>query len=322
MKDLSFLELFILNTLVYFDIFDYPLTLSELHSYFFTGGMEGGKYTLTEIKETLATSPKLQELITTERGFYFLKNREKIIDIRLARYNISNEKFKIVKRAVSIFKFLPFIKLIAVCNSLAYGNARAESDLDLFIITSPKRIWLTRFLLMITSSFLGLRPPKDKVADKLCLSFYTTENNLAMQNIKIAAEDVYLVYWLATLWPIYDRGDYYAKLLQANKWLDKYLPNYQPNLPNHCSRLQDSNWSRFVYKSKEFVFGGFVGDFLEVVTKMIQEKYMSQKKKDLAINDDSRVIISDEMLKFHENDRRLEYLQKFEAKQKELLNQL
>ena len=60
-KDLSFLELFIINTLCYFDLFDYPLTLNEIYEYFFTGGMTGGDYSLLEIKKELKTNPKLKK---------------------------------------------------------------------------------------------------------------------------------------------------------------------------------------------------------------------------------------------------------------------
>jgi len=323
LKDVSFLELFIINTITYFDIFDYPVTLTELRDFIFTGGMDGQKFTITEIKKELDKSPKLKKLIKNKQGFYFLKGRQKIIEIRLNRYNISNQKFKIVLRAVKLFKYVPFIRLVAVCNNLAYWNARKTSDLDLFIITAPNRIWQTRLFLLILITILGLRPPKQKVEDKLCLSFYITEENLDLQTIKITAEDVYLVFWLATLWPIYDRGEYYQKLITINEsWFKKYLPNWQMRQPNLRHRIIDNKFNLYTYKFREWLLGGWLGNIVENFAKWLQFKLMSQKKKDMAINDDTRVIITDQMLKFHENDRRLEFLEKFEKNRKELLNQI
>ena len=172
MFDLSFIELFILNTIVYFDLFDYPLTLNEIHVNLYTGGMEGPALTLAEIEECLQNSPKLKKIIATQSGFYFLKKRKEIIQTRLERYNLADKKFQIALRAVRIFKYLPFIKLVAVCNNLGYANAREESDIDLFVITAKNRLWFVRFFLIAIIYALGLRPPKAKVKDKICLSYY------------------------------------------------------------------------------------------------------------------------------------------------------
>ena len=74
MLDINYIELFILNTVTYFDLFDYPLTLSEIHHFLFTGGMKGGNFSLLEIEECLKTSENLQKFMTAQGGFYFLKN--------------------------------------------------------------------------------------------------------------------------------------------------------------------------------------------------------------------------------------------------------
>jgi len=322
MFNLNYLELFILNTLIYFDLFDYPLTLNEIYIYLFTGGMEGSSFSLAEIEECLKSSAKLKKIIATKRGFYFLKKRENTIKFRAERYNLADKKFKLALRAIKFFKFLPFIKLAAVCNNLAYGNAQKESDIDFFIITSKNRIWQTRFWAIILISLLGLRPPKNKAKDKICLSFHITEDNLDLSKIKISSEDIYLIFWLATLWPVYERDNFYAKFIEANSWLKKYLPNWQPVVSGLRRRIEDNWYNKFIYQVKEFFWGGFLGNWLENFLKQIQLKLMAQKKKDLAILGDNRVIISDSMLKFHENDRRLEFQDKFEKKRVELVKNL
>ena len=322
MFDLNYFELFILNTIAYFDLFDYPLTLNEIYKNLYTGGMVGSAYSLLEIANELKTNPKLHKIIATARGFYFLKKREEIIQTRLARYTLDERKLKIAQRVIKILKYLPFIKLIAICNSLSYRNAKEDSDIDFFIITAKNRIWLVRLASIFLIAILGLRPPKNKVKDKICLSFFTTEENLDLAQIKIAADDIYLVYWLATLRPIYERDNFYEKFIEANLWFRKYLPNWQPVKLGITSRVEDSNFSRHIWQIREYIFGGLIGNWLENLAKKIQFKYMSQKKKDLAILKDNRVIISDTMLKFHENDRRTEYQARFEQKRKELIEKI
>lgn len=319
MFNLNYLELFIINTIIYFDLFDYPLSLAEIYQYLYTEGMQGGNFSLDDIQECFNSSETIKRLVAAERGFYFLKGRQEIINIRLERYKLAESKYKLALRAINIYKFLPFLKLIAVCNSLSYNNAKEGSDIDLFVVTAKDRIWMTRLSMMIITLFLGLRPPKDKVKDKICLSFYVTDDNLDLSKIKIAKDDIYLDFWLASLQPIYQRGNFYDKLLGENLWLKKYFPNFLPKELGVRLRIEDTSFSKAVVETKEYMLDGQLGDWLESKVKKLQRKMMSQKKKDMAVIGDNRVIINDQMLKFHETDRRLEYLEKFETKREELL---
>ena len=40
---------------------------------------------------------------------------------------------------------VPFIKMVAVCNTLGYDNAAKDSDIDLFIIAKRGRLFIVRF---------------------------------------------------------------------------------------------------------------------------------------------------------------------------------
>jgi len=322
MYNLNYFELFILNTIAFFDLFDYPLTSAEIHKFFFTGGMEGGQYSIAEIEQELAENDKLKKIISSKNGFYFLAGREKIIEKRLAYYVLAEKKLKLSAKAIKIFRFLPFVKLVAICNNLAYRNAGPQSDIDFFVIVKKGRIWQARFYLILIIALLGLRPSKAKVKDKICLSFFATEESLDMSKIKISGEDIYLVFWLATLRPVYERDDFLARLLEENLWLKKYLPNWQPPKTSFRYRVEDNKINKIFYNLGEFVWGGFLGNWREKLAKHLQLKLMSQRKKDLAVAGDTRVIISDSVLKFHENDRRIDYQQKFEKKRQELINQL
>lgn len=321
-QQISFLELFIINTLTYFDLFDYPLTLTEIYSYLYTGGMEGGKFSMYEIKKDLEENEKLQKIITTDRGFFCLKGRENIIDSRLQRYNIADYKFKIAVKVIKWLRFFPFIKMIGVCNNLAYFNAKKDADIDLFIITSGKRLYLTRLAVTLFVGLLGKRRHGKKITNRLCLSFWITEDNLNLSEIKIAPDDIYLTYWFATLFPIYQRDNFYNKFIKANSWFKKYIPNWQGTEISYRYKVEDTKFSRFAYKSKEFIYGSFLFNWLEALAEEIQLLKMSQNKKDLAVRGDKWVIISETMLKFHEKDARMEYLRKWEEKTKQFIDQI
>ncbi|HEX9664878.1 MAG TPA: hypothetical protein VGA49_03600, partial [Patescibacteria group bacterium] len=145
----------ILSAITYFDIFDYPLTSFEIEKWLYANNtrMSANQTRIRQVLETELAGP-----ISFDRGFYFLKGREQIVQTRLDRYNLADKKFKRALLAGKLLAALPFVRMIAVCNSLGYGNASDQSDIDFFIITTPGRIWLVRFLSVLIMKILGWRP--------------------------------------------------------------------------------------------------------------------------------------------------------------------
>ena len=167
---------------------------------------------------------------------------------------------------------------------------------------------------------MRLRRHGRKITDRLCLSFYVSENDLNFSKIKIIDNDIYLVYWIANLFSLYDRG-IYDKFLAQNEWIKNQLPNYLPKTGSFWRKIDDHKLSQLSFKIWEYFLGGSLGDQLEKRLKKIQLFKMSQNNRSLAKENDSRVIISDTMLKFHENDRRLFYQNIFLNKLKEITNE-
>ncbi|OGY48967.1 MAG: hypothetical protein A3B89_02980 [Candidatus Buchananbacteria bacterium RIFCSPHIGHO2_02_FULL_40_13] len=314
------LEKSILSTICYFDMFDYPLTLLEIWQWLFIDQPSNQVVSLSAIRQILESSRYLSEKLSFQNGFYFLKNRDAIVLTRLKRYALAGDKNKIAQKGVRLLKFLPFIRLIGLCNNSGNNNIRADSDIDLFIITAKNRLFTARFLITLAISFRRLRRHGRKVTDRLCLSFYVAEDDLDFSKIKIMADDIYLTYWIANLFPLYDRQAY-ARFLAQNDWIKNYLPNYLPKTGSFWRRIDDSWLSLLSFKVSEHFLSGWLGDQLEKFLKTIQLFKMSKNNKSLAQASDSRVIISETMLKFHENDRRLFYQKNFLDKLKGIISQ-
>src|SRR3989344_5661676 len=160
----------ILKTLAYFDIFDYPLTLVEVWKWLYLE--ENRKVSLNEVEEGLK---QLSDKVGTKEGFWFLKGRPEIIKTRLERYSIAEEKFKKLISQARILRQAPWIKLIAVCNRLAYSNTDEKGDIDLFIITAKNRLWLTRLLVVGYLKIINLRPRPDNKEDAIDTNFFLSE---------------------------------------------------------------------------------------------------------------------------------------------------
>ena len=128
--------------------------------------------------------------------------------------------------------------------------------------------------------------------------------------LKIAEPDLYFSYWLSNLLP---------KLSSANPWLKKILQNYSPLVPTPQRMLKLGRLSHWAKHLAAKLLGGRWGDRWEAWAKNIQLDKISAVKKELAASGDGRVIISDQIIKLHENDRRLDYLRRWQEKTNSLL---
>lgn len=283
----------VVNTIAFFDLFNYPLTSKEIFHFLPT------RIDFEQLLEVLEN----MELVEVNQGFYFLKGREEIIEIRKKRYNYTQRKFALAKHIAKIFKFIPTIKLIAVSNIIGYYNLKQASDIDLFIVTKKNRIWITRFITVAITKLLRVRPTSKKHTDKICLSFFVSEDALDLNKLSLD-KDPYFYYWFVGLKPVYERNEMFKKFLQHNWWLQKYLPNWIESL--------NLKGDKFKYSQPIFLF-----NFLEFLSKKLQLKILPKeiKKK---MNQGEGVIVSDNILKFHIYDKRYYYFQEWLNKLKHL----
>ncbi|MCK5510320.1 hypothetical protein KAI65_02135 [Candidatus Parcubacteria bacterium] len=298
----------ILKTIAFFDMFNYPLTPFEIWTFC------GIKCELGEIFEVLNCNSLP---LKTKYGFYFLNNRSEIVDIRQRRYNYANRKFKRALKIARLFKIIPWIKMIAVGNSIGANNLRDDSDIDFFIITETKKIWVTRWFCAGIAKLLNLRPQPLKKRDTICLSFYITDDNLELKKLMLVEDqacDIYFIYWLANLVPIYNKDNTYLKLINANNWLKEYLPNWQPHYSGHM-RDVGSPFSGFYRDFIDMIIGG-----ADSLLKKIQLRIMPNVLRE-QINIDTRVVVNDKILKLYVNDRREEFRKKYVLRLREIFKE-
>ena len=312
----SDLQKSIISTIAYFDVFDYPLTLVEIHKWLYQPDQ---KYSLLNISEAL-DSDELAEVIDSENGFYFLKNRNQIVQTRLERYSIAEPKFKIALKVARCLRWLAFVQGICVCNNVGYNNGNKKSDIDFFIIVQKGRLWWARLVVTLVTTFLGLRRRGKKVVDRVCLSFYVASDYLNLSDIAIKPNDIYLTYWFATLAPIYNnsQNQIYQELIKTNGWLKNYLPNFKSTRLSNRRSVQDSQVTRFSKKIDKFMLNSFIGNWLEKIAKLIQIKKIKRYVGSAISEPDAKVVMSDSILKLHKTDRRRHYFELWQKKLKEL----
>ena len=207
--------------------------------------------------------------------------------------------------------------MIGVCNSLAIDNSKQQADIDFFIIVKKNRIWLTRFLITFIVWSLGEWRHKNKIAGKICLSFYITEKALNLEAITIKPYDIYLAHWIAQLKPVYCRDDIYKEFILENKWVKAYVLNFDQILNIRHPEFKMSKFLSAFQKLLEKILKGWFGNLIEMFFKVIQKFKISSKLTPHKIP--TAVIVSNEILKFHENDRREFFQEKFKQRLTEIL---
>lgn len=282
------LELAIIRTVAYFAHFSYPLTSFEVWKWLL---MPDRTYSLGEVSRALDESTFLEQRVTRSGSFIGLGEVSVQVSDRRERLKNALRKYVKLSRYLPFFARLPFIEGLAVCNSLAFHHTTAASDIDLFIVTKPRRTWSARLFATFPLMLLRQRPGETP-ADPLCLSFFTSTEALNLEPVKIAEQDPYLAYWALTLIPLIDRAGVYREFAELNAWARTVLPHAEQvkRAPAFRSR---SRPARLPIPVKE------------VLARKLQEDRFPAKIRSL-MNQDSRVVVNDHMLKFHDDDRRLE----------------
>ena len=153
------------------------------------------------------TLPELQRFLITSHPLFITSKK--------------SPNFSFELKQLPIFRFIPWVKLVALTGARAMNNASANDDIDLMIITSKNRLWLTRLLLSILL-FPWLRRAK-KISRRLCLNLWLDESALA-----IKTRNLYTAHEICQLKPLYNCEATYQKFISANLWVKTYLANWTP----------------------------------------------------------------------------------------------
>ena len=237
----------ILSTLLYHSVFDYPLTVNEIHRYLISE-----KAVLpSPLKKEIGLLVKSKKIISNNNLLiprFQIHDSRFMISFRLRRQKISAEKMIIAKLASNAISMIPWVKMIAVTGALAMENADNNDDIDLMVVTSRNCLWIVRPLaILLVSLFFKRRyplpnaetnPPADawSVSDwragnqqpiinnnAICLNLWLDESAL---EIPVDQRNLYTAHELAQMKPVVNKEKTYEKILIQNRWGKKFLANF------------------------------------------------------------------------------------------------
>lgn len=200
----------VVRVLSYYDLFQYPLRGDEIGLFLPVSGISS--YELDGALAELVAEGRIYK----EKGFYFLPHSDpSIVDRRIMMEEHGHRMWRIARTMASFMRFTPFVRGVFISGQLCRYIADEQSDIDYFIVTEPRRLWIVRTLFVIFRRTLLFNSRK-----YFCTNYYVTTDNL-----KIRERNPYVACEVASLKPIYNRA-VFDRFMEENAWIDQFYPNF------------------------------------------------------------------------------------------------
>jgi hypothetical protein len=291
----------IYRTVVYFDLFDYAPTLLDIDKWLLRWDGPEAAPTVGRLQELLEADRR----IATANGCYFLVGRSELARLRRLKYDFTHDKWRHARPYLWVLAHLPGVRGLWLTNSTAWGNASANSDLDVMVIAAPGRIWTARFFTTALLKLLRQRPEEQDPDRAICLSLYLSATNLNLAPYKIGSDDIHFAFWASQVYPLYDTG-LYPEYQYENRWLNEVFANLKWTVPAGRFQIQVGRLGRGWRRLGELVSH-------ERFLRALQQRWLPARLREMA-NQDNRVVMTDQILKLHTNDNRADRQSQWERR--------
>lgn len=204
----------VVRTLVYYHIFQFPLTADELFRLSDRRWLDRGELDRA-IEAAVDTGLVLRVGAHHTLGEAALVERRQRAEARaLAIQPAARRRARLIAR-------FPWVRSVSISGTLSKGIFEPDDDVDYFVATAPGRLWLCRLGLMAFKKVFLLNSRK-----LFCINYFMASDRLVVpdRNLFTAME-------IAWLDPVVDTGQY-RNLIEANSWVAGFLPNWTPRAAN------------------------------------------------------------------------------------------
>lgn len=241
----------ILRTLLYYDLFGFPLRMQELL-----------RFSETHWPDNEALAVSLQALvdrglITREDQWVHLNNSALIENRTKAEARATRVMPRALRRSRLIGRF-PFVRGVALSGTISKGVFAEGDDVDFFVVTAPGRLWICRVLLMGFKKVFLFNSRRT-----FCINYLVTEDHL-----KVPDENVFTATEIAWLMPTINQP-LFDRFNQANDWAGDILPNWDPTTSPQAAPWRPFGPTRAIEK----LLSGIRGDRLDDRCHAIVERH-------------------------------------------------
>lgn len=249
-----------LKALLYFSIFKYPLSAREIYLFSAANDQNDVDHELKYLNDI--------GVVSKNKEFYFIGDENDSIKRRLKGNKMAEEIMdKAIKRGEFISKF-PYVSGVGISGSLSKKYFDEDSDVDFFIITKNKRLWIARTLLMLYKKIFLLNSKKF-----FCIGYFVSENA-----IEIEEKNIFTATELQTLIPVCGNFD---DFFEINSWALDFLPNQILSKKSIYPNIKKNGLSLLITS----VLNTKIGDWMESLFLKLTLKKWQSKFRDLNIED-------------------------------------
>jgi len=265
--NLSNLEKYLIKTLAYYDIFNYPLTAGEIYY-----NLSVNHTSAAEVEKLLVNMAE-RNLIFRKGNYYQLCNEETYITRRERGNKLAAKRLKTARRISRLISGFPYVRAILLSGSLSKGFMEKNSDIDYFIVTQPNRLWLTRALLMSFKKIFLLNSRKI-----FCINYFVD-----LENMEIQEKNIFTATEIASLIPTFG-ASVYDELYNRNFWIKEYYPNFPKRVTDDVLKDKPGFLKSFIEKILNSSLGERLDDFfMNLFERHNKKRYKHYNPEDFRI---------------------------------------
>lgn len=195
-----------LKAILYFSIFDYPVTKEEIFTF-------SNCCSKQEIEEELKDLER-NNIIFNIDNYYLKTNNPEFIEKRIKGNEMANNVMPKAKKMANKIAQFPFVRGVSFSGAFSKGYFDEDGDVDFFIITAKNRLWIARTFLILYKKIFLLNSKK-----YFCVNYFISEKDL-----DVAEKNKFTAMEVATLIPTHGKK-VFERFFFENQWVYDYFPN-------------------------------------------------------------------------------------------------
>jgi hypothetical protein len=290
-------EVAIARSVIYASLFDYPLTLDQLH-----GSLIASSLAPKQVLATYEASLSLQRVVEYRDGFFFPAGRADLVAERRRREARSRAFLERHGRALRWICALPFTRMVALSGSIAHLNLEEGGDLDLFIVARGHRVWTVTVAMIVLTRLLGVRRV-------MCANFVMSDAHLGIEQ-----QDLFTANQVLHLKPLIG-PEVLEGFVAANPFVKRFYPNRPVQAP--ADFLLPPSRLRSALKTTAERILGVVSPLIEGLCRRAYAWHLHRKSS--SWQSPEQVRLQADYLKLHTRSHRHTVLERFDERVDEAL---
>jgi hypothetical protein len=292
-------ELAIAKSVIYASLFDYPLTLPQLHE-----SLMSVPLSEDEILAAFHGSAALRSIVDYRDGFFFPAGSFSFVAERRRREARSREFLARHARTLRWICAVPFTRMVALSGSIAHHNLEDGGDLDLFIVARGRHVWTVTVATIVLARVLGSRRV-------VCANFVMSDERLTIDQ-----QDLFTANQAIHLKPLIGR-EVMEGFIAANPFIRRIYPNQQPHA--HADALLEPSIRLVRIKQICELLAAIPGPAIEAFCRRAYGWHLRRRAG--SWRSPEQVTLGPDCLKLHTQSHRGDVLDRFAARLDEALAQ-